>query len=129
MISLVTIVDPDYDEAIAHFTEALGFTLVEDRPVSPAKRWVVVRPAASAGGASVLLAKGANELQRSRVGSQTGDRVAFFLETYDFDESVARMRRHGVEFLEEPRTEVFGRVVQFRDRYGNRWDLIQRSTP
>jgi catechol 2,3-dioxygenase-like lactoylglutathione lyase family enzyme len=47
-IDLVTIVVDDYDAAIAFFTEALGFELVEDSPSltndGKPKRWVVVRP-------------------------------------------------------------------------------------
>jgi catechol 2,3-dioxygenase-like lactoylglutathione lyase family enzyme len=126
VIALVTIVVPDYDEAISHYSDALGFTLVEDRPVGPTKRWVVLRPGGT-GGASVLLAKAANTFQRDRIGSQVGDRVGFFLETDDLARDMARFRLHGVELLEEPRHEVYGTVVQFRDRYGNRWDLIQRT--
>jgi catechol 2,3-dioxygenase-like lactoylglutathione lyase family enzyme len=126
VIGLVTIVVPDYDEAIAHYTAALGFTLVEDRPAGPAKRWVVLQPG-TPGGAKVLLARASNPLQRDRVGSQVGDRVGFFLETDDFARDIARLRAHGVELLEDPRNEEYGTVVQFRDRYGNRWDLIQRT--
>jgi uncharacterized glyoxalase superfamily protein PhnB len=128
LVNLVTIVIPDYDEAIAHYTQAFGFYLVEDRPMGPTKRWVVLQPSGT-GGADILLAKASNDLQRSRIGSQAGDRVGFFLETYDFDRDVARLRHHGVELLEAPRQEEYGRVVQFRDRYGNRWDLIQRTAP
>ena len=29
-----------------------------------------------------------------------------------------------VEFLEEPRSEVYGKVVVFRDIAGNKWDLL-----
>ncbi len=34
----------DYDEAIAFYTAKLGFTLVEDTPLSATKRWVRLRP-------------------------------------------------------------------------------------
>jgi uncharacterized glyoxalase superfamily protein PhnB len=34
----------------------------------------------------------------------------------------------GVEILEGPRREDYGTVAKFRDRYGNRWDLIQPTT-
>lgn len=47
----IALVVRDYDEAIAWFTQLLGFTLVEDsyQPEQD-KRWVVVAPAG--GGAS-----------------------------------------------------------------------------
>ena len=34
------------------------------------------------------------------------------------------MRAAGVEFLEEPRDEPYGRVAIFRDVAGNRWDVL-----
>lgn len=43
-IGLVTLVVSDYDEAIAWFTQKLGFALVQDTPVGAGKRWVVVAP-------------------------------------------------------------------------------------
>ena len=42
----------------------------------------------------------------------------------DFDAVVERMRRHGVEFVGEPRHEEYGSVVVFVDVAGNRWDLL-----
>ena len=58
------------------------------------------------------------------VGRQAGGRVGFFLETADFDRDYARLRANGVEFVRPPRDEAYGRVVVFRDLYGNDWDLI-----
>ena len=34
------------------------------------------------------------------------------------------MTAAGVEFIGEPRTEPYGRVVVFVDIAGNRWDLL-----
>jgi uncharacterized glyoxalase superfamily protein PhnB len=42
----------------------------------------------------------------------------------DFGAAYARMTAAGVEFLEAPRTEPYGRVVVFRDIAGNKWDLL-----
>ena len=124
-LALVTIVVDDYDTAIAHYVDDLGFELIEDSPQA-AKRWVVVRPAGSPpGGADVLLARASDDPQRARVGDQTGGRVGFFLHTDDFARDHARMAAAGVRFLEPPRHEAYGTVAQFEDRYGNRWDLLQ----
>jgi len=124
-IALIALVIPDYDEAIDYYTNTLGFTLVEDEPREPGKRWVVVTPSTE-GGAMILLARAANNEQLSRVGNQTGGRVFLFLHTDDFDGDYARYRDAGVEFTESPRNESYGRVLVFRDRYGNKWDLIER---
>jgi predicted enzyme related to lactoylglutathione lyase len=42
----------------------------------------------------------------------------------DFDAACKRMTSAGVEFLGEPRSEPYGRVVVFRDVAGNKWDLL-----
>jgi catechol 2,3-dioxygenase-like lactoylglutathione lyase family enzyme len=132
-IVLVALVVPDYDEAIAYFTEVLRFALVEDEPREAGKRWVVVAPrgrrgtegADGAHGAGLLLAKAANAEQLAHVGNQTGGRVFLFLHTADFEDDYQHLRSHGVRFAAEPREEPYGRVVVFFDRYGNKWDLIQ----
>ncbi|GAA0918798.1 VOC family protein [Streptomyces thermoalcalitolerans] len=128
-IALVTLVVDDYDEAIRHYTEALGFRLVEDTPRPDGSRWVVVAPDGNGAGTALLLARARNGRQRARVGDQTGGRVGFFLYTGDFARDHARMRAAGVTFLEEPRHEPYGTVAVFEDLYGNRWDLLQPATP
>ncbi|WP_228983211.1 VOC family protein [Streptomyces sp. DH12] len=123
-LGLVTVVVRDYDEAIAHYRDALGFELREDTPRGDGGRWVVVAPPGSRETA-LLLARAATEDQRARVGDQTGGRVGWFLTTDDFDRDHARMTAAGVTFLEPPRHEPYGTVAVFSDLYGNRWDLIQ----
>ena len=124
-IASVALVVREYDEAIAFFTDALRFTLVEDTPMGGGKRWVVVAPQAS--GTSLVLARAATDEQRAAVGNQTGGRVFLFLHTSDFWGDYAHMRAHGVRFVEEPRQEPYGQVVVFLDLYGNKWDLVQRE--
>ena len=72
----ISLLVDDYDKAIRFYVEKLGFKLLEDTALSPAKRWVIVQP--PGGGCSLLLAKAANAEQVSRVGNQTGGRVFFF---------------------------------------------------
>jgi catechol 2,3-dioxygenase-like lactoylglutathione lyase family enzyme len=124
-IALTALLVRDYDEAIRFFTRALRFTLLEDSPSGPGKRWVRIAPAGGAGGA-LLLARAATPEQESAIGNQSGGRVFLFLETDDFEGDVARMRAEGVRFAEAPRVEPYGSVVVFFDLYGNRWDLIGR---
>jgi catechol 2,3-dioxygenase-like lactoylglutathione lyase family enzyme len=114
----------DYDEAIAYFTDCLGFALIEDSPQGAGKRWVVVAPPGSRE-TRLLLAKAADPQQRQAVGNQSGGRVFLFLETEDFQASYGAMRARGVRFCEEPREEAYGTVAVFEDLYGNRWDLLQ----
>ena len=123
-IALVSLVVTDYDEAIAYYVGALGFTLVEDTAMGPGKRWVVVAPPGAVG-CGLLLARAGDEAQRAAVGSQAGGRVFLFLHTDDFQRDHAAYQARGVTFLEEPRWEPYGVVAVFADLYGNRWDLIE----
>lgn len=122
----IAIVVPDYDEAIDYYTRCLRFELVEDADLGGGKRFVRVAPRGSSGG-SLLLAKAKDARQVEAVGNQAGGRVFLFLHTDDFAGDHAHMKAHGVDFEEAPRHEEYGTVVVFRDRYGNRWDLIERS--
>lgn len=126
-IPLLSFVVNDYDEAIAFFTGALRFSLIEDQAMTPGKRWVVVAPRSAGSGAALLLAKASSDDERAHVGNQTGGRVFLFLNTDDFDDDYAHMQAHGVRFAEMPRDEAYGRVAVFFDLYGNKWDLLQRK--
>jgi catechol 2,3-dioxygenase-like lactoylglutathione lyase family enzyme len=128
-LGLVSLVIPDYDEAIAFYVGVLGFTLVEDTyQVAQDKRWVVVAPP-GAKESQLLLARASTESQRSRIGSQTGGRVFLFLYTDDFERDYAAYKSRGVKFVREPKVEEYGTVAVFEDRYGNLWDLVQPSNP
>jgi catechol 2,3-dioxygenase-like lactoylglutathione lyase family enzyme len=76
---MITIVVDDYDTAISHYVNDLGFTLIEDTVLTPEKRWVVIAPGDTVG--KILLAKAANEAQVAAIGNSTGGRVGFFLYT------------------------------------------------
>jgi catechol 2,3-dioxygenase-like lactoylglutathione lyase family enzyme len=123
-LATVAFLVPDYDDAIAWFRDALGFDLIEDAPLGEGKRWVVVAPPAGAG-ARLLLAKAADARQREAIGLAAGGRVAYFLETDDFERDHAAMSARGVRFLETPRREAYGIVAVFADPWGGRWDLLQ----
>ena len=124
-LGAVSLLVPDYDEAIAHYCEGLGFDLVEDTDLGDGKRWVLVAPPGSQE-ARLLLARASKPEQMARIGDQTGGRVFLILHTDDFERDYARFRTAGVTFTEEePRHEVYGTVCVFRDRFGNLWDLIQ----
>ncbi len=123
-IAHVALVVRDYDEAIGFYVGKLGFELVEDRAMSPDKRWVLVRPAGAE--TALLLARAAKDRQEAHVGDQTGGRVFLFLQTDDFARDHRRFTERGVRFLEAPRHESYGIVAVFEDLYGNRWDLIER---
>ena len=73
-LATVSFLVRDYDEAIAWFTKALGFSLLEDTPQGEGTRWVIVAPP-SGQGARLLLAKAANPEQQKAIGHAAGGRV------------------------------------------------------
>lgn len=122
-LAAVTYLVADYDEAIAWFTDKLGFTLVSSNALSETKRWVEVE--AEPGGVRLLLAKATTPAQIAAIGEAAGDRIAFFLHTSSFEDKRAAMEAAGVRFEEATRIEPYGKVAVFRDLYGNRWDLLE----
>ena len=108
---------PGWDAGLAFYVDGLGFELVEDRGEVRAegrKRWVTVRP--SPCDPLIVLAVGSD---------RPPERVAFFLETDDFERDAARIESAGGRFEETPRREGYGMVAVWRDPFGNRWDLIR----
>ena len=126
-LAAIAILVPDYDEAIAYYTETLGFELIEDSGLSATKRWVLVAPPGSSE-ARLLLAKATTAEQTRAIGHQSGGRVFLILHTDDFDRDYARYQAAGVDFTEQPRDEAYGKVVVFRDVYGNKWDLVEKPS-
>jgi catechol 2,3-dioxygenase-like lactoylglutathione lyase family enzyme len=127
-LGYVALVVRDYEEAIAFYTQLLGFQLVEDSGATDRsgrdKRWVLVAPPGP-GGTNLLLARASTPEEVSRIGNQTGGRVFLFLHTDDFWRDYRAMTGRGVKFLEVPREESYGTVAVFEDLYGNKWDLLQ----
>lgn len=144
-LNLIAITVRDYDEAIAFYTQKLGWDLLEDSDRSHegggskgAKRWVRVGPPGTSGeradgekttavGAGVLLARAKNDRELASVGNQTGGRVFLFIETDDCRRDAAVLKGRGVEFVREPADSDIGVAAVFRDLYGNLFDLVQRK--
>src|SRR3954469_25042535 len=120
----ITIVVDDYDRAVEFYSKKLNFTLIEDTVLSATKRWVIVAPPGSSG-CRLLLAKAANDEQKSRIGNQTGGRVFLFLFTDDFKRDYENLVDNAINIVRTPSVEVYGTVAVFEDLYGNLWDLIE----
>ena len=127
-IAQITYLVREYDEAIAFFTQKLGFSLTEDADLGVGKRWVVVRPPNSEGTA-LLLARAGTQEQAACIGNQSGGRAFLFLHTNNFRRDHSAMLANGIRFLESPRAEPYGTVAVFEDLYGNKWDLLEPTHP
>lgn len=121
-LTLVTLLVPDYDAGIRFFVDGLGWELTSDEDQGH-KRLVTV--AAAPGDPALLLARASTQAQQAVIGNQTGGRVGFFLSTDDFARDAARITAAGGTLIEAPRAEPYGIVAQWRDPWGNLWDLIE----
>jgi catechol 2,3-dioxygenase-like lactoylglutathione lyase family enzyme len=125
-IAHITLVVNDYDDAIEFYVDKLQFNLLEDTTLSETKRWILVSPPGSSE-CSLLLAKAANDEQRSRIGNQTGGRVSLFLYTDNFQRDYQNLLDQRIKIVREPVVEPYGTVAVFEDLYGNLWDLLEEQ--
>lgn len=121
--SAITFFVDDYDSAIKYFTKVLNFNLTEDKVTAENARFVLVTP--PHGTTSLLLAQAKSDVERTLIGNQAADKVFLILNTNDFWRDFNDMQSKGVLFMETPREEVYGTVAIFKDKFGNKWDLIQ----
>jgi catechol 2,3-dioxygenase-like lactoylglutathione lyase family enzyme len=110
----------DQDQAIAFYTEKLGFELRADIPFGGSERWVEVAPP----GASTTIA-----LTSPRPGEATGVETRIALSTQDIDADHADLLARGVDVdaevmrMGDPVPPMFW----FRDPEGNVLLIVQTS--
>lgn len=125
-LHIVTLFVKQYDEAIAYFTKTLGFTLIEDILITTSRRWVKVAPDIQSP-VHVLLHEPLIKEERSLIGKQAGSRPLIALSTQDLHTVVKTLMNRGVNFTKPITKEIYGERAQFKDLYGNLWELVQYS--
>lgn len=123
-IGHITLLVNNYDEAIEFYSKKLTFKVVEDRELSESKRWVLIAPQGS-NGTSILLTKAITEEQKELIGNQTGGKVFMFLYTDNIAEDYENLMKNNVVIVEDMEVKPHGKVLIFKDLYGNKWDLIE----
>ncbi|WP_299548236.1 VOC family protein [uncultured Tateyamaria sp.] len=123
-IQSFSILVPDYEAGLDFFCGTLGFEVLADIDQGR-KRWIEVR--APGAQTSIIIARADTPEQVASIGIQGGGRVWLFLRSDDFARDHAKLMTRGIVFEEEPRHETYGTVAVFRDPFGNRWDLLQRT--
>lgn len=124
-LAYVTLVVPEYDEAIDYYTRVFGFCVREDRYLpNEEKRWVVIAPADDSA-VGIVLGRAANAQQHDRIGDQTGGRVFLFLHSNDIAADLQSLTDRGVRIVRPVASHDYGSVAVVADRYGNYWDIIQ----
>jgi uncharacterized glyoxalase superfamily protein PhnB len=123
----------DQDEALAFYTEKLGFEVRTDAtlPEMGNFRWLTVSPADQPDIAIVLMAIPGPPVMDEAAAEQVRSRMAMgfagtvFLTTDDCQASYEELRARGVEFTEEPEERPYGIDAGFRDPSGNSFRLTQ----
>ena len=123
----------DQDEALAFYTEKLGFEVRTDAtlPELGDFRWLSVSPPGQPDVAIVLMAIPGQPVMNDDVADEVrslmakGFAGAIFLTTEDCQASYEELKARGVEFSEEPEERPYGIDAVFRDPSGNSFRLTQ----
>jgi uncharacterized glyoxalase superfamily protein PhnB len=127
----------DQDEALAFYTEKLGFEVQADvtLPEMDGFRWLTVGPPNQGDVSIVLMAIPGAPVMDEETGRQVRDLMAkgfagtVFLTTDDCLASYEELRARGVEFTEAPEKRPYGIDSGFRDPSGNSFRLTQVQLP
>ncbi len=123
----------DQDEALAFYTEKLGWEVRADMtlPEMGSFRWLTVGPPAQPDVAIVLMAIPGTPLMDDETAEQIRSLMAkgfagtVFLTTDDVQAAYEELRARGVEFVEAPKEQPYGIDSSFRDPSGNSVRLTQ----
>jgi catechol 2,3-dioxygenase-like lactoylglutathione lyase family enzyme len=123
----------DQDEALAFYTQKLGFEVRSDVTVPELGnfRWLTVGPTGQEDFAITLMAIPGAPVMDEQTGEQVRDLMAkgyagtVFLTTDDVRASYEELKARGVEFSEEPEERPYGIDSGFRDPSGNSFRLTQ----
>ena len=123
----------DQDEALAFYTQKLGFEVRNDVTMAEMGdfRWLTVGPPGQDEFAIVLMAIPGAPVMDDESAGQVRELMAkgfagtVFLTTDDVREDYEQLRSRGVEFTEEPEERPYGIDAGFRDPSGNALRLTQ----
>ena len=122
----------DQDEALAFYTEKLGWSVQADVSISelPGFRWLTVSPPNQDIGVVLMTIPGepiftAETQEQVRTVVNKGVATALFLTTDDVQAEYERLQARGVEFHEPPSQRPYGIDSAFHDPSGNSIRLAQ----
>jgi predicted enzyme related to lactoylglutathione lyase len=123
----------DQDEALAFYTEKLGWEVRSDVTVAALGdfRWLTVAPPGQDDFAVVLMAIPGPPLFEAETVAKIHELMgkgvagAVFLTTEDCQASYEELKARGVEFTETPEDRPYGIDAGFRDPSGNSFRLTQ----
>ena len=122
----------DVEEALAFYTEKLGFEIREDVTLEELGgfRWLTVSPAGQPDVAFILNVPGPPLFDPDTARQVTafvaeGKAGGFILASDDCQASYEELRGRGVEFQQPPTRQPYGIDAAFRDPSGNQIRLVQ----
>ena len=123
----------DQDEALAFYTQKLGFEVRSDVTVAEMGnfRWLTVAPPGQTEIEIVLMALPGPPMMDAETGQKVRELMGkgfagtVFLTTDDVQASYEELKSRGVEFTEEPEERPYGIDSGFRDPSGNSFRLTQ----
>lgn len=116
----------DQDEALAFFTEKLGFEKRDDDPMGPEQRWLTVGCKKQADTEIILqpvdwgMDNTTPEERRAQIGKQS-----LTFSSDDIQDDYKTLKEKGVKVLYTPKKESWGYHISFEDLYGNIHFLVQ----
>ena len=128
-LSHATVYVTDQDEALAFYTEKLGFEVRMDANME-GFRWLTVGPKDQPDLEIVLIKPGAPMFDDEAAGKlaaiqKKGMMGCGVFETSDCEKAYEEMKGKGVEFLSPPQKRPYGTEAVFRDNSGNWFSLTQ----
>jgi lactoylglutathione lyase len=126
-VGTITVQVRDQDEALAYYTQKLGFEKRVDQPMGSSQRWIEVAPKGAE--TRILLYKatveapGADSYEDAlaAIGKSTG----MVLEADDIVATFATFKENGVTIIDEPSKQPYGWWGMFADQDGNSYGVHQ----
>lgn len=117
-ISVASIPVRNQDAALKFYTEKLGFKVLTDQPFNSRQRWIELLIPGAESKVALFTPQG----HESRIGS-------FQPLTFWCDNVFATskmLKAKGVEFVAEPKTQVWGTMAVFKDLEGNQFVISNK---
>lgn len=124
-ISHFSLLVRNHDEALAFYTEKLGFVVTEaHKAPDNTWYWLTIAPTKESPVSLTLLLPQSPE-DHAIIGKQSGSIPLFVLLTDDCHKTIAEFTAQGITIIKQPTNEFWGIDALIKDLYGNIIDICQ----
>lgn len=125
-ISHFSLLVHNQDEALAFYTEKLGFVVTEEHKAPDGTwYWLTIAPTKESTISLSLLLPQTDD-DKAIIGKQSGSIPLFVLSTDDCHTMARELTAKGVTFIKQPTNEFWGIDAVIKDLYGNLIDICQQ---